>query len=177
MKTCSVQTCRTSFGSASAGSRGVPHRRFSLHEGPASCIPASGWGIFSSPIHHCLPQSYVPKDLRSAGYVFVRHDAHRSPLQLPCVGPFQVFKVGPKTFRVDMRGCCEEVSMDCLKPAHVFPDEPGPTPPKLSSPGTQVLTTASGANCGLSFLAGPIKETFRGRCPGSRYTQWVCLGH
>lgn len=131
MKTCSVQTCRTSFGSASAGSRGVPHRRFSLHEGPASCIPASGWGIFSSPIHHCLPQSYVPKDLRSAGYVFVRHDAHRSPLQPPCVGTFRVFKVGPKTFRVDMRGCCKEVSMDCLKPAHVFPDEPGPNPPQI----------------------------------------------
>ena len=40
--------------------------------------------------HHCLPQSYVPKDLPSAKYVFIRHNTHRTLLQPPYKGPFLV---------------------------------------------------------------------------------------
>ena len=75
------------------------------------------------PAHHCLPQSYIPKDLMSAGYVFVRHDAHRSPLQPPYDGPFRVLEAGPKSFVVDIGGNQEHISVDRLKPAHVVPDE------------------------------------------------------
>lgn len=76
------------------------------------------------PAHHCLPQSYVPKDLMSARYVFVRHDAHRSPLQPPYDGPFRVLEPGPKNFLVDMGGSSERVSVDRLKPAFVDPEGP-----------------------------------------------------
>lgn len=74
--------------------------------------------------HHCLPQAYIPKDLMSAKYVFIRHDAHRSPLQPPYDGPFRVLETGPKDFLVELGGSRERVSVDRLKPAHVFPDGP-----------------------------------------------------
>ena len=76
------------------------------------------------PAHHCIPRSYVPKDLMAAGYVFIRHDAHRSPLQAPYDGPFRVLEAGPKSFVVDMGGKKERVSVDRLKPAHLIRDEP-----------------------------------------------------
>ena len=53
---------------------------------------------------HCVPQSYVPKDLRLARYVFIRHDSHRTPLQPPYNGPFRVLEAGAKNFVVDLGG-------------------------------------------------------------------------
>ncbi len=53
---------------------------------------------------HCFPQSYVPKDLPSVRYVFIRHDSHRTPLQPPYDGPFRVLEWGSKNFVVDMGG-------------------------------------------------------------------------
>ncbi|XP_008301624.1 uncharacterized protein LOC103373504, partial [Stegastes partitus] len=78
-----------------------------------------------SPIaaHHCLPQSYVPKDLMSAKYVFIRHDAHHSSLQAPYDGPFRVLEAGRKFFLVEMGTGKDRVSVDRLKPAHVLQDD------------------------------------------------------
>lgn len=73
---------------------------------------------------HCLPQSYVPRDLPAARYVFIRHDSHRSPLQPPYDGPFRVLEAGAKNFVVDMGGRPERVAIDRLKPAHLDNDEP-----------------------------------------------------
>ncbi|KAJ8382411.1 hypothetical protein SKAU_G00031890 [Synaphobranchus kaupii] len=44
----------------------------------------------------------VPPGLRSAGYVFIRRDAHRSPLQPPYDGPFRVLEHGAKHLVVDI---------------------------------------------------------------------------
>lgn len=44
------------------------------------------------PVHHCLPQSYVPKDLLSARFVFICHDAHRSLFWPSCDGPSHVLE-------------------------------------------------------------------------------------
>lgn len=74
-------------------------------------------------VHHCLPQSYVPRNLMSAEYVFIRHDAHRSPLQAPYDGPFRVLQAGPRFFRVMLGANEEMVSVDRLKPAHMLRDE------------------------------------------------------
>ena len=81
----------------------------------------AGAGVFS-PVaaHHCLPRSYVPKNLMSAKYVFIRHDAHRSPLQAPYDGPFRVLEAGHKSFLVEMGTGQDRVSVDRLKPAHVL---------------------------------------------------------
>ena len=38
----------------------------------------------------------------AASYGFIRHDAHRSPLQAPYDGPFHILEAGPKSFVVDM---------------------------------------------------------------------------
>ena len=73
---------------------------------------------------HCLPQTYVPKDLPSARYVFIRHDSHRSPLQPPYDGPFRVLEAGEKNFVVDMGGRPERVAIDRLKPAHLDIGDP-----------------------------------------------------
>ncbi|KAJ8394428.1 hypothetical protein AAFF_G00046390 [Aldrovandia affinis] len=51
---------------------------------------------------HSVPTSQVPPGLRSAGYVFIRHDAHRGPLQPPYDGPFRVLEHGPKHLVVDI---------------------------------------------------------------------------
>ena len=73
---------------------------------------------------HGLPRSYVPRDLPSAKYVFIRHDGHRTPLRPPYDGPFRVLEGGPKNFVVDMGGRPERVAIDRLKPAHVDVGEP-----------------------------------------------------
>ena len=98
---------------------------------------------------HCVPQSYVPKDLLLARYVFIRHDSHRTPLQPPYDGRFRVLEVGAKNFVVDLGGKPERVTVDCLKPAHLSVDEPVqlalPRPGLSSRPGplTPLLLNAA----------------------------------
>ncbi|CAF98772.1 unnamed protein product [Tetraodon nigroviridis] len=66
-----------------------------------------------------LPES-APPDLLTARFVFVRHDAHRSPLRPPYDGPFRVLETGTKSFMLDMGGRAERVTLDRLKPAHLL---------------------------------------------------------
>lgn len=73
---------------------------------------------------HGLSQSYVPKDLPSAKYVFIRHDSHRTPLQPPYDGPFRVLEAGAKNFVVVMGGKPERVAVDRLKLAHLDMERP-----------------------------------------------------
>ncbi|TWW74045.1 Retrovirus-related Pol polyprotein from transposon 297 [Takifugu flavidus] len=47
---------------------------------------------------HGLPPSHVPPSLERADYVFIRHGAHRGPLQPPYDGPFRVLESGDKHF-------------------------------------------------------------------------------
>ncbi|KAK7901478.1 hypothetical protein WMY93_018247 [Mugilogobius chulae] len=107
----------------------VPGEFLACTTGPGSgeASSAAEWGgakVFA-PVaaHHCLPQFYVPSDLRSAKFVFVRHDAHRSPLQPPYDGPFRVLESGHKTFVVEKGTCKEQISVDRLKPAHVLRED------------------------------------------------------
>lgn len=68
---------------------------------------------------HGSQLSRVPVGLRSAEYVFIRHDAHRTPLRPPYDGPFRVLEQGDKHLVVDMGGKPERVSVDRVKPAHL----------------------------------------------------------
>ena len=66
----------------------------------------------------------MPDDLRKAKFVFVRRDAHCAPLQRPYEGPFRVIKTGAKTFKLDIGGQIETITVDRLKLAHLDLDYP-----------------------------------------------------
>ena len=70
-------------------------------------------------LHHKSKQqvSYLPTDLATARFVFVRVDAVRRPLVRPYEGPFKVIRAGPKVFAVLKNGKEWNVSIDRLKVA------------------------------------------------------------
>ena len=67
-------------------------------------------------------RSFVHTELPTATHVFVRVDAHKSPLQAPYKGPFKVLERHVKYFKLDLGNREDTVSIDRLKPA--FMDEP-----------------------------------------------------
>lgn len=73
----------------------------------------------TSTTQHGRRTTFVPSDLRTTQFVFVRNDAHRHPLQRPYNGPYKVINAGEKTFRIDVGGREEVVSIDRLKPAYI----------------------------------------------------------
>ena len=73
---------------------------------------------------HEARRSSLPPSLSTAKFVFVRRDGHRTPLQRPYQGPFRVIEPGSKTFKLDMGGKTEIISVDRLKPAHLNLDSP-----------------------------------------------------
>ena len=105
---------------------------------------------------HGHSRTSVPPDLQSSQYVFVRRDAHRTSLQRPYNGPFQVLESGPKFFKIDFGGKPDTVSVDRLKPAHLALDQPvqvampprrGRPPTRTGLPGTH---GSGGGSCGSS---------------------------
>lgn len=61
---------------------------------------------------------YLPKDLTSCKYVFLRVENKRS-LQRPYVGPYKVVEKNSKYFKLEVDGDLKNVSIDRLKPAFV----------------------------------------------------------
>ena len=105
--------------------------------------PLTTWKVFSSERRLAVPTSahnnlktFIPGDLLVAKYVFIRHDAHRNPLQRPYDGPFKVLESGVKTFRVQIGNREEQISIDRLKPAHLDPCKPAvlAQPPRRGRP-------------------------------------------
>ncbi|XP_051806513.1 uncharacterized protein LOC127534686 [Acanthochromis polyacanthus] len=100
-----------------------------LLESAAPCLRSavdpfsSGGSLAPGPMHHCFPRIFVPTALMSARFVFLRRDAHRSPLQPPYDGPFRVLEHGAKGFVLDVGGRSELVSVDRLKPAYAVAGE------------------------------------------------------
>lgn len=70
------------------------------------------------PKYHTTPTTYLPADLGHTGYVYVRVDSHRKPLQRPYSGPYKVIKTGEKCFDVEIKGKKETVTVDRLKTAY-----------------------------------------------------------
>ena len=97
--------------------------------------------------HGAAPVS-IPADLQRAKFVVVRRDAHRTSPQRPYEGPFQVIVNGPKTFKIDMGGKTEIITVDRLKLAHLDVDslvqlaQPRPRgrPPGKHTPAPTPLT-------------------------------------
>ena len=67
---------------------------------------------------HGSHSAYQPDNLASTGYVYVRHDAHRSPLQRPYDGPFKILEAHNKYYVLDVNGRHDSVSIDRLKTAY-----------------------------------------------------------
>ena len=88
---------------------------------------------------HGVPASQVPPSLRTADYVFIRHDAHRGPLRPPYDGPFRVLEHRPKHLVVDIGGRVGRVSVDRVKPAHLDLTQPVDLaiPPRRGRPPAQ----------------------------------------
>lgn len=70
-------------------------------------------------VHHSSPKSYNPSFLDQTGYVYVRIDKHKTPLQRPYDGPFRVVSTSPKYFTLDINGQLQNISVDRLKTAYV----------------------------------------------------------
>lgn len=86
--------------------------------------------------HNNNRRTTVPNDLLTSRYVFIRHDSHRTPLQRPYDGPYEVISSGNKTFKIKMGNREEKVSIDRLKPAYVDLEQPItlPCPPRRGRP-------------------------------------------
>jgi cleavage and polyadenylation specificity factor subunit 1 len=81
------------------------------------------------PKYHGTPSSQVPSNLSCSGYVYVRCDAHRSPLQRPYTGPYRIIGTSDKYFTLDINGNSTNVTIDRLKPAYItrLPSPPNTT--------------------------------------------------
>ncbi|XP_064479987.1 uncharacterized protein LOC135393503 [Ornithodoros turicata] len=81
--------------------------------------------------------TYIPKELQTTKFVFLRHDAVRKPLQRPNDGPYEVIERGPATFKLKIGDRLDTVTLDRLKPAFVFTDSnPGLLPPPSAAPSS-----------------------------------------
>ncbi|XP_054647648.1 uncharacterized protein gdpd2 isoform X2 [Dunckerocampus dactyliophorus] len=85
---------------------------------------------------HCVPDVCVPASLRSAKFVFLRHDAHRGPLRPPYDGPYRILEHRDKCLVLDIGGRRETVSLDRVKPACLDPFLPSEVavPPRRGRP-------------------------------------------
>ena len=85
--------------------------------------------------HHRQHTAHMPVDLQSCAFVFVRHDAHRTPLQCTYDGPFRVLERAAKYFVLDLNGRRDTVSVDRLKPAFLDADFGLHEGPEVQPPG------------------------------------------
>ena len=93
--------------------------------------------------------TFASQDLDSCTHVFLRVDSVKRPLQQPYQGPFKVLRRTRKTFRLDIRGASQTVSIDRVKPAYILRDVPHT--PATSTQCTAAVST-QGPRKTISFL-------------------------
>lgn len=74
---------------------------------------------------HSKPKVFVPKDLATCDFVFVRVDYVKRPLQQPYEGPYEVLNRSSKFFDVRIGGKEKRISIDRIKPAFSPIEDPG----------------------------------------------------
>ena len=73
--------------------------------------------LCSENIHTNLNKSYIPKNLKSSEFVWLRTDRVRKPLEAPYTGPFKVLQRTDKHFTIELTDKSHStVSIDRLKP-------------------------------------------------------------
>nr|XP_040574631.1 protein NYNRIN-like [Lepeophtheirus salmonis] len=79
--------------------------------------------MIPSGTNHSSKLSYVPKDILTTEYVWIRVDRVKGPLEAPYTGPAKVISRNSHTFRVEyLSGKQDVVSIERLKPAKYAPD-------------------------------------------------------
>lgn len=110
-----------------------------------------------APMFHGNQPVYVPSNLASTGYVYVRHDAHRHPLQRPYDGPYSIIDTSDKFFTLHIKGRSEKVSVDRLKAAfvtlHTTPEKKTLVPPDVEVPKQTLTSTKTNATNPSTSLA------------------------
>ena len=119
------------------------------------------------PRFHGTQTAYVPANLASADYVYVRKDSHRHPLQRPYDGPYRVLNKSDKYFTLDVKGRTETVSIDSLKAAHVTQlathKDSNPVPCPMNPPSS--ISRPAAASSLTPSTDNPITTTRSGRIP------------
>ncbi|XP_036347925.1 uncharacterized protein LOC118757307 [Rhagoletis pomonella] len=77
--------------------------------------------VRSKVVHHNKGYSFVPKNLDTCEYVFVKV-IHKSNLQSPYEGPFKIISKNSKVFKIQYGNMIKTVSKDLLKPANIISD-------------------------------------------------------
>ena len=72
---------------------------------------------------HQHTTTYVPAELKSSDYVFIREVAHKPPLSNPYRGPYRVLARTDKSYRVQLDNREDWISIDRLKPAYLDVDD------------------------------------------------------
>jgi len=74
--------------------------------------------------HDSSRRVFVPAKLDTVSHVFVRVDAHHSPLQPRYEGPYAVLERRDKDFKLQLGSRTSWISVDRLKPAFILRDDP-----------------------------------------------------
>ena len=95
------------------------------------------------PTHHSSLTSYYPLFLGHTGFVYVRIDKHKTPLQRPYKDPTQPYSTSEKFFTLDVNGQTENISVDRLKTAYLAA---GRYPPQLNNQEEEDISTPSSSS-------------------------------
>ena len=90
--------------------------------------------------HHSSLTSYYPPSLGHTGFVYVRIDKHKTPLQRPYEGPHRIISTSEKFFTLEVNGRTENISVDRLKTAYLAT---GRYPPQLNNQEEDISTHSS----------------------------------
>ena len=71
----------------------------------------------SRPVHDC--PEYVPADLLTCDYVYLRYDGVKTPLQRPYTGPYKVIRRSRQTVVIETNNGPTSVAIHRVKPAYV----------------------------------------------------------
>lgn len=88
--------------------------------------------------HHSSRPFYIPRDLSTATYVFLREGPVRRPLQPPYAGPYKVTRRGSKTYDILVKNKTLTVTIDRLKPAYALDDNTATPAARSPAPPIQV---------------------------------------
>ncbi len=144
-----IQPCNTQSLDAS-------HFLQRLHTHVRSLVPTA------TSQHRVVPFS-VTRNLQLAKFVFICRDAHRTPLQRPYEGPFKVVCPDSKTFKVDIGGRTETISIDRIKPAYTDPGQSVDTyvPPRCGRPSKLSAQTAASQEPALPIVRSTTSRSTR----------------